>query len=205
MAAPTDRDSLDGPLGTCDQGTITRILDEASAGDHSAQDRLLAIVYDELRLIAGRYMAGERRGHTLQPTALVHEVYLRLLGKDGAAFSSRGHFFRAAAEGMRKVLIDHARSRATDKRGGGWAALAIGDLAEVIESPNPDGILALDAAITRLEGVDNQAAGVVRLRFYGGLSEVAVAEALGLSERTVRRDWAFARGWLRDALERDQG
>jgi RNA polymerase sigma-70 factor, ECF subfamily len=185
------------------QGPLTQLLTSAAAGDADAMDRVLQTVYSELRAIARQRMAEENRKHTLQATALVHEAYLRLFGKDGAHFESRGHFFRAAAEAMRKILIDHARARNAQKRGGGLAALQIADVAQLIESPNPDGFLALDDAILRLEGVDAQAASVVRLRFFAGLSESAAAAALGLSERTVRRDWAFARGWLRDWLERN--
>jgi RNA polymerase sigma-70 factor, ECF subfamily len=150
-------------------------------------------------------MAEENRKHTLQATALVHEAYLRLFGHDGVHFHSRGHFFRAAAEAMRKILIDHARARNAQKRGGGLAALQIADVAQLIESPNPAGFLALDEAILRLEQVDPRAASVVRLRFFAGLNESATAAALDLSERTVRREWAFARGWLRDWLERNDG
>lgn len=198
-------------------GVVTRILRDAAAGEPGAQDRLLAVVYNELRQVAGRLMEQERKGHTLQPTALVHEAYLRLLGKDEAQFESRGHFFRAAAEAMRKILIDHARRRGTQKRGGGRAALALSDVGTFLAGQDPagasgsspecgdgwDGLLALDEAISRLEVVDPGAAEVVRLRFFAGLGESAVAAALGVSERTVRRDWAFARGWLREALERD--
>ncbi|MEX2217295.1 MAG: sigma-70 family RNA polymerase sigma factor [Phycisphaerales bacterium] len=183
---------------------ITQVLIEAAAGGPAAQDRLLALVYDELRQIAGSAMAGERRAHTLQPTALVHEAYVRLFGHEGARFESRGHFFKAAADAMRRILIDHARARGAQKRGGGRAALQIEDVAALIEDPNPDGFLALDSAISRLEGVDAGAAAVVRLRFFAGLSETAAAAALGISERTARRDWAYARAWLRETLEREE-
>jgi len=165
--------------------------------------RLLGAVYDELRAIAQQRMGGERRFHTLQATALVHEAYLRLFGKEGATFENRAHFFHAAADAMRKVLIDHARARNAQKRGGGRAALQVADAAEFIDAPDMDGFLALDDAISRLEGVDPEAAAVVRLRFFAGLSEAGIGAALGLSERTVRRDWAFARAWLRDTLERE--
>jgi RNA polymerase sigma factor (TIGR02999 family) len=166
-------------------------------------ETLLAIVYDELRAIAAQRMAEERRAHTLQATALVHEAYLRLFGREGAHFQNSGHFFRAAADAMRKILIDHARARNAQKRGGGAAALRISDAADLIETPNLGGFLALDDAISRLEVVDPQAASVVRLRFYAGLGEGATAAALELSDRTVRREWAFARAWLRDTLARE--
>jgi RNA polymerase sigma factor (TIGR02999 family) len=128
---------------------------------------------------------------------------MRLLGDAGKEWEGRGHFYRAAAEAMRKVLIDHARGRNAAKRGGGRAALSISGVAELAESGDPSGILALDDAIVRLGGVDPQSAEVVRLRFYAGLSEDEAARAIGISERTARRSWAFARGWLRDALERE--
>jgi RNA polymerase sigma factor (TIGR02999 family) len=163
----------------------------------------LTLVYGQLRAIAQQRMAGERRSHTLQATALVHEAYVRLLGREDIQWADRGHFFRAAAEAMRKILIDHARAKNADKRGGGKAALAIANVADLAADGDSAGILALDDAMVRLEQVDAQAAAVVRLRFYAGLSEEAAAQALDISERTVRRDWAFARGWLRETLERD--
>jgi RNA polymerase sigma factor (TIGR02999 family) len=183
---------------------VTRLLADASSGDAAALERLLDIVYAELRAIAAQRMSEERRAHTLQATALVHEAYLRLFGTGNPHFANRAHFFHAAAEAMRKILIDHARARNALKRGGGKAALQIEGVADLIDTPNLDGFLSLDDAISRLNGVDPQAASVVRLRFYAGLGEAGVAGALGLSERTVRREWAFARAWLRDSLEREQ-
>lgn len=182
---------------------VTLLLDAAASGQPDAMGRLLDRVYHELRAIAQARMNAERIGHTLQATALVNEAYVRLIGAEGAHWNGRGHFFRAAADAMRKILIDHARARNADKRGGGRAALSISNMADLAADDAPEGILALDDAILRLEKVDAQAALVVRLRFYGGLSEVAAAEALGISERTARRDWSFARAWLRDALEQD--
>jgi RNA polymerase sigma factor (TIGR02999 family) len=187
-----------------DNTAVTRLLNAAAAGDGDAPARLLDLVYSQLRAIAQQRMAGERRSHTLQATALVHEAYVRLLGRDGIEWTGRGHFFRAAAEAMRKILIDHARARNADKRGGGKAALSIINVADLAEEADPAGILALDDAMVRLGRVDQQAADVVRLRFYAGLSVEATAEALAISPRTVRRDWSFARAWLREALEREQ-
>jgi RNA polymerase sigma factor (TIGR02999 family) len=209
MASPGPMPATPPPAGDAptSPSEVTRLLSAASAGDAPAMQRLLATVYDELRSIAQQRMGGERRFHTLQATALVHEAYLRLFGRagegEGATFENRGHFFSAAADAMRKILIDHARARNAQKRGGGKAALQIADAAEFIGAPDMGGFLALDDAISRLEGVDPQAASVVRLRFFAGLSEAGIAAALGLSERTVRRDWAFARAWLRDTLERE--
>jgi RNA polymerase sigma factor (TIGR02999 family) len=187
-----------------DLDTVTRLLQAVSSGEDGAPTRLLDLVYGQLRAIAQQRMSGERREHTLQATALVHEAYVRLLGKQGAEWQGRAHFFRAAAEAMRKILIDHARARNADKRGGGRAALSIVNVADLADDDNPAGILALDDAMVRLERVDAQASEVVRLRFYAGLSVEAAAETLGISPRTVRRDWAFARAWLRESLEREQ-
>lgn len=190
----------DPPL---EAGDVTRLLNAAAAGDTRAPNEAFELIYDCLRGIARQRMAGERADHTLQATALVHEAYVRLLGKPDAQWAGRGHFFRAAAEAMRKILIDHARARNAAKRGGGKAALSIVGIASIASDADTAGFLALDDAILRLQEVDRQAAEVVRLRFYAGLDGPAVAEALGISERTVRRDWSFARGWLRDALERE--
>lgn len=174
----------------------------AREGDASASGELLRRVYDQLRAIARAHMASERRGHTLQATALVNEAYLKLLGREDVRWNDRAHFFRAAAEAMRRILVDHARARNADKRGGGRAALSIANVADLGEGQSPEGILALDEAIARLEEADPESGEVVRLRFFGGLTEEQTAEALGVSPRTVRRNWAFARGWLRDWLER---
>lgn len=193
----------DGPATPVTDETVTRLLHAAASGDARAPAELLDLVYAQLRRIAAARMAGERAGHTLQATALVHEAYVRLLGKEGADWQGRAHFFRAAAEAMRKILIDHARARGALKRGGGRAALSVGSVADLAAQDDPAGILALDDAMDRLGRVDAQAAAVVRLRFYAGLDEEAAAAALGISPRTARRDWAFARGWLRTALERD--
>ncbi len=187
-----------------DPQAFTALLDSAAAGDQQAFARLLESVYSELRAIAQNHMNGERQGHTLQATALVNEVYVRLIGRADVRWEGRGHFFRAAAEAMRKILIDHARSRGAAKRGGGKAALSISGAIDLAADADPAGFLALDDALLRLEKVDVQAAAVVRLRFYAGLNEAAVADALGISERTVAREWAFARAWLRDALEREE-
>jgi RNA polymerase sigma factor (TIGR02999 family) len=179
------------------------LLNAAASGDHQAFEKLMAVVYDELHALAQARMTHERRGHTLQATALVNEAYIRLLGREDIQWAGRAHFFRAAAEAMRKILIDHARARNADKRGGGKAALQISSIADAAAIEDSAGFLALDEAIVRLEGVDAQAAAVVRLKFYAGLGDDGVAGALGISERTVRREWAFARSWLRDSLERE--
>lgn len=161
----------------------------------------MPLVYDQLLAIARRRMSGERHEHTLQATALVHEAYLRLLGDDAAslAWAGRAHFFHAAAEAMRRILIEHARSRGRVKRGGGRKREPL-DVIDLASEDNSDDILALDAAICRLEQQDEQAAKIVRLRFYAGLSVEEAAEALSISPRTVKRDWAVARAWLYEQL-----
>ncbi|MGE3181251.1 MAG: ECF-type sigma factor [Phycisphaerae bacterium] len=186
-----------------DPARITRLLHAAAAGDAQAPNELFTLVYAQLRAIAGRRMATEKPGQTLQATALVNEACIRLLRNSAERWSCRKHFFAAAAQAMRQILIDHARSRKAEKRGGGRAALSIGSVADLAAADDPSGFLALDDAILRLEKVDALAASVVRLRFFAGLQPAEVAETLGASERTVRRAWAFARGWLRDTLEQD--
>ncbi len=204
MVDGENRPGEDSPAAERSSREVTRLLSAVAAGDPVAPTRLFDLIYDHLRSLARARMAGERRGHTLQATALVHEAYVRLLGRSAEEWTGREHFFRAAAEAMRRILVDYARARNADKRGGGKAALSISGVADLASDAEPAGILALDDAIVRLERVDAQAAAIVRLRFYAGLNERETAESLGVSERTVRRDWSFARGWLRDALEREQ-
>ena len=188
-------------------GPITRLLAQVGHGERHAGDALLPLVYEQLRELARCRMADERRGHTLQATALVHEAYLRLLSHpDGVVWTSRGHFFHAAAEAMRRLLIDHARARRSLKRGGGQVpgthdAPRQRVAFNVLELAADTGldfaeILALDDAVSRLELEEPHLAAVVRLRFYAGLSVDETAEALGTSARTVKRDWTFARAWL---------
>jgi RNA polymerase sigma factor (TIGR02999 family) len=179
---------------------ITRILGGAEGlNREEILERLAPIVYDELRVLAAAKLRGERPDHSLQPTALVNEAYLRMVGGGQPPWRHRAHFFHAAAEAMRRILIDHARKRARVKRGGGGIKVALTD-AIASSWDHPDRFLALDEAIRRLEGQDARSADVVRLRFYAGLSVQETAGALGLSERTVDREWAFARAWLHDAL-----
>jgi len=179
---------------------IARILDKADGlGREEILERLAPVVYEELRMIAAAHLRDERPDHTLQPTALVNEAYLRLVGGDHPPWGQRAQFFHAAAEAMRRILIDHARKRRRVKRGGGAMALTLDD-ALAGSWDHPDRFLALDEAIRRLEGVDARSADVVRLRYFAGLSVQETAEALGLSERTVKREWTFARAWLHDAL-----
>ena len=169
-----------------------------SAGAHSARE-LLPVVYEELRQLAQYHMAKEHRGHSLQATALVHEAFLRIVG-DRDGWVNRAQFFAAAAEAMRRILIEHARARGRIRHGGGRQRVTLTgiDLAAVEDL---DQVLAVDEAFQRLEGADPRAADVVRLRFYAGLSEAEAAVALDMSERTVRREWSYARAWLFDALQ----
>jgi RNA polymerase sigma factor (TIGR02999 family) len=184
---------------TSSSGEATRLLLELAEGRAGAADELLPMVYTHLRAIAEQRMELERPGHTLQATALVHEAYLRLVGAHDIAWNGRAHFYHIAAEAMRRLLVEHARARGRIKRGGDRqrAPLNILDLAA---DPDEEQIVALDDAMRRLEQVDGQAAEVVRLRFYAGLSVEQTSDALGISARTVKRDWAFARAWLHQAL-----
>ena len=177
------------------QPALTRLLQDVSAGRTQAAEALLPLVYEQLRAIAQRNMQGERAEHTLQATALVHEAYLRLTGDDDIAWENRAHFFGAAARAMQRILVEHARARGRDKRLGGRQRqpLSVVDLAV---DPDLEQVLAVQTAVERLEALDPRLAEIVRLRFYAGLGVEETAKALGLSERTVRRDWTLARAWL---------
>ena len=183
-------------------GEITRILADIRGADRkSAFDRLFPIVYAELRAAARARLRRERPDHTLDATALVHETYLRLLGGAYPTWNDRQHFFRAAAEAMRRILVEHARRRARAKRGGNPVLVTLNDAnVDAATEHDPAEILALDSAIRRLEEQDPTAADIVQLRFFAGLSVEETARLLDLSERTVKRQWAFARAWLFHAL-----
>ncbi|MBI5434075.1 MAG: sigma-70 family RNA polymerase sigma factor [Planctomycetes bacterium] len=183
---------------------FTRMLRSAQAGDAEAARELAASLYDELRELARREMAGERSDHTLQPTALVHEAYLRLVGGKDATFSDRDSFFAAAATAIRRVLVDHARKRARDKRGGGFVRVPLEgfDVAEPLEDED---LLALDDALAALADFDVTKARIVELRFFAGLSVEDVGKVLGASESTVRREWRVARAWLRARMDGSRG
>ena len=180
-------------------GDVTRILAAIESGDTRAADELLPLVYEQLRASARQHMARERAGHTLQATALVHEAYLRLIGGQEVAWANRAHFYLAAAEAMRRILVDHARKRNRVKRGGGRRCVAI-NVADLAAGQDFEEIVAVDDAIRRLGEENAQAGKVVRLRFFAGLSVEDTARALDLSPRTVAREWAYARAWLHDAL-----
>ena len=175
---------------------ITHLLKEWSDGDRQALDRLTPLVYDELRRQAARYLRRERPGHTLQTTALINEAYLRLIDAGGVRWQSRAHFFAIAASLMRRVLVEHARRRDADKRGGSQVRVELDEASAVTGGTDVD-LLAVDEALDRLAAIDPQQARVVELRFFGGLSVEEAAAALGVSPKTVKRDWSVARAWLR--------
>ena len=181
-------------------GEVTRILSAIRNGNAQVAQELLPLVYDELRRLATLKMAQEAPGQTLQPTALVHEAWLRLGGQENQAWNGRPHFFGAAAEAMRRILIDHARARNAVKRGGGAGKAAwhdsIANVCDLAANSSIEEVEGLDGAILRLEEHDSRAAGVVRLRFYAGLSVAEAARAMGVTERIVKRDWEYARAWL---------
>jgi len=181
-------------------GDVTLLLGKLKHGDPAALAELVPIVYKELRRLAGHYLRGERIGHTLQPTALVHEVYLRLVGQQQADWQNRAQFMAVAAQLMRRILVDHARQRNAVKRG---VPIALGLEADR-QRKATDGleeVLAVDEALTRLSQFDPQQCRVVEMRYFGGLAVEEIAEVLGISPRTVDRDWAMAKAWLRAELK----
>ena len=181
-----------------DRERIARLLTDWANRDPTARERLVPLVYEELRRLAHHYMRGEREGHTLQTTAVVNEVYLRLAGIDALGWRDRAHFFAMAATLMRRVLVDYARQRGRDKRGGGVSVTSLDENA-IAPQPAVD-VVALDRALERLGAVDPQQSRVVELRFFAGLSVKETAEALGISTATVKRDWSTAKLWLYNEL-----
>ena len=179
-------------------GEVTRLIRAVARGEPGSEE-LLVQVYEELRRIARARMARERPGHTLQPTALVHEAYLRLVGDAEIAWDSRAHFYAAAAEAMRRILIDHARRRATRKHGGDRVREPL-EGADLVFAQKPEEILAVDEALSRMQEDDPRGAEIVRFRFFAGLSIEETAQAMDLSPRTVRREWLYARAKLFKAL-----
>jgi RNA polymerase sigma factor (TIGR02999 family) len=175
---------------------ITRWLADWRQGDNDARDRLFAVMHPELRQIAARFLHHERPDHTLEPNALVNELCLRLLGGQPIEYSDRSHFLAIAAQTMRRILIDHARARVAGKRGGEQQRVSLSAVDGWSPIARHEDVLALDQVLSTLEQADPRAARVVELRFFGGLREEDVAEVLGVSEITVKRDWKFARAWL---------
>jgi RNA polymerase sigma factor (TIGR02999 family) len=178
---------------------ITELIADVRQGNDAAGELLFRRVYQELRQLARHHMRYERPDHTLQPTALVHEAYLRLIDERQLPGESRAHFFGVAANVMRRILIDHARARRADKRGGREVKVPLDDALGIAER-DPERLLEIDEALTRLAALDARQAQVVELRFYGGLSVEEAAEIMAVSPRTVDREWRIARGWLRRQL-----
>jgi len=183
---------------------VTRILNAIGGGDSKAAQDLLPLVYEELRKLAAHKMANEAPGQTLQPTALVHEAWLRLVGTENPQFEGRGHFFAAAAEAMRRILIDRARQKLSLKRGAGAARVNLEDL-EVASAADDDTLLAVDEALTKLAREDPDSAEFIKLRFFAGMTNDEAAQAIGIPERTARRHWSFARAWLFREIQRQSG
>lgn len=202
MAEPEASDDAPRPLTRAEQtvaGEVTELLHELGLGAPDAVDALVPLVYRELRRLAASALRVERPGHTLNPTALVHEAYIKLLGQHRTRWQNRAHFFAVAARVMRRILVDHARRRGAQKRGAGTIPRGLEDLTGAREE-DPETLLALHLALDRLEEVGARPAQIVELRYFGGMSTDEIAELLGVSARTVGRDWRFARAWLRREL-----
>lgn len=185
---------------TSNEQDVTQMLRAMSEGEASAPERLLPIVYDELRRLAHGYMKNERSDHTLQATALVHEAYIQLVDWKNVSWQNRAHFFAAAAQMMRKILVDHARERNALKRGGGARTIALDDAVSFPDQSNVD-LMSLDAALSELESFDPQQAKIVEMRFFGGLTIEETAHAIGVSDSTVKREWQIAKAWLYNRMK----
>lgn len=181
---------------------VTRILERAQQGDPKAAEELLPLVYDELRRLAAHKMAGEDPGQTLQPTALVHEAWLRLVGEEREHWAGRAQFFSAAAEAMRRILIERARGKARLKRGGAWQRVDL-ETVDLAATTDDDTLLAVHEALDKLAAVEPVGAELIKLRFFAGLSNLEAAKTLGLAERTAKRAWAYARAWLHEELTKE--
>jgi len=189
---PTETQVL---MATASGKDVTDLLIDWGNGDQAALNQLMPLVYDELRRLASRYLRQERPGHTLQTTALVHEVYLKLVDQKNANLQNRVQFFAVAAQVMRHILVDYARSRKASKRGGGYCRLSL-DEGVLSSEENDADLLSLNEALNSLEAIDSQQSRVVELRVFGGLTVEETAEALGISPRTVKREWSMAKAWL---------
>jgi RNA polymerase sigma factor (TIGR02999 family) len=178
------------------QSEVTGILRDWSGGDARAPERLMPFVYDELRRLARAFLGREREGHTLQPTALVHEAYMRLVDQTQVQWQNRAHFFGVAAQMMRRILVDHARAHEAEKRGGEFQKLSLDENLDAAGAARDVNLVALDDALNRLAEMDPQKSKIVELRFFGGLSVEETAEVLGVSAPTVKRQWRMAKAWL---------
>lgn len=183
-------------------GEVTQLLIELRAGKREAEEKLIPLVYAELRRLAAHYLRAERADHTLQPTALVHEAYIRLTNVREVDWQSRSHFFATAAMVMRRILVDHARAQQADRREALHNAVSLED-ALVVSPTRSSELIALDEALSRLTQIDPRRGKIVELRFFGGLSEEEAGMVLGISARTVKRDWRIAKAWLYDELNSD--
>ncbi|MGI8788904.1 MAG: sigma-70 family RNA polymerase sigma factor [Pyrinomonadaceae bacterium] len=181
---------------------ITRMLREWSDGNRAALEDLMPLVYDELHRQAARFLSRERVGHTLQATALIHETYLKLIDQREVKWESRTHFYAIAANLMRRILVDYARAKKRNKRGGDFVKITLHEAALIADSKRSIDLMALDEALTRLEKIDAQQARIVELRYFGGLSLAETAEALKISRTTVATDWNMAKAWLHRELTR---
>lgn len=180
---------------------VTRVLDRVQQGDAEAAEQLLPLVYEELRRLAAHRMASEPPGQTLQPTALVHEAWLRLAGEEKDRWAGRAQFFSAAAEAMRRILIERARGKARLKRGGDWQRVDLESL-DLAETADDDTLWAVHEALDKLAAIEPTGAELIKLRFFAGMSNADAARALGLAERTAKRTWAYSRAWLHQELSR---
>ncbi len=180
---------------------VTQVLRELSDGDQHAPARLMPLVYDELRKLSQGYLQDERRDHTLQATALVHEAYIRLVDWENVTWQNRAHFFAVAAQVMRRILVDHARERSAQKRGGGMPKLSLDEAVSFAQEREVD-LVALDDALKSLAQLDETQSKIVELRFFGGLTIEETAEALGISPATVKREWTLAKAWLHKTIVR---
>lgn len=184
-------------------GDVTQMLISYGEGNRAALDTLLPLVYDELRMIARSYLGQERADHTLQPTGLVHEAYLRLVNQQSVSWRNRAQFFGLAANMMRRILVNHAEAKGAQKRGGRVEKVSLDEVAVVFDNDVLD-LLALDEVLNRLEKLDKLKSDIVELKFFGGLTIAEIAEVTNTSTATVEREWAFARGWLYKALTEKQ-
>jgi len=190
-------------LSTTKSIDITRILHDIERGDAQASEQLLPLVYRELRQQAARQMAKENSNHTLQPTALVHEAYLRLVGGGEQQWENRRHFFSAAAEAMRRILVENARRKQRIRHGGEWQRVDLNGL-DVAVTANDDQLILVNEALAKLEEEDPESAELIKLRFFVGLPNVQAAKILNMSERTAKRNWAYARAWLFEEISRNR-
>lgn len=191
-------------MRTLQSKQVTQLLMDWGRGDKAALDELMPLVYQELRQLASGYLRNEKPDHTLQPTALIHEAYLRLVDQNTPRWESRAHFFGVAARLMRQILVDHARTHVAAKRGGGLQKVSLDDAPPIFKREDAAALLALDEALSRLAAFDERKCRIIEMRSFGGMSVEETAEALGISEPTVKRESRLAQAWLRRELEMER-